>query len=200
MAETFPDLTARLRQARAEHEAHVKAVADGTAEPEVYAALEYAYRAAGDAPDDLRDDAREHAVTLVLDAIGKARRTGDPIDPEVIGKAAAAKIRGTTEFMSKGGILGSLSFLRPDAQIIGRVRSDLAEARRPLRDPPEPVRPQLAEWADASEARSERQIDALEGLLRLAERQARGMPLMAALAAISAIAAVVAAVAAITAL
>jgi hypothetical protein len=200
VAESSPDFTARLREARADHEANVKAVMDGTAEAEVYAALEHAYRAADDAPEDLRDDARDYAVTLVVDAVRKARRAGAPVNPEIIGNEAAAKIRKTTEFMAKGGVLGAFRLLRSDTQTIHRIRSDLAEARRPLREPPELVGSPLAEWRAASEARSERRTDALEGLLRLAERQARGTPLMFALTIISAIAAVVAAVAAIIAL
>ena len=49
MTEPSPDLTTRMRQARVDHEARVQAVADGTADPEVYEALQYAYEGAEDA-------------------------------------------------------------------------------------------------------------------------------------------------------
>ena len=78
-------------------------------------------------------------MTLVLDAIGKAHRLGQPVDPAAIGRQAAAKIRETTEFVAKGGILGALGLLRPDVRTIDRVRTDIAEARRPLRDGPDPA-------------------------------------------------------------
>jgi hypothetical protein len=187
-------MAVRVRRARADHQARVRAVADGTAEPEVYAALKYAYAVADRAPEDRRVDARSPAVTLVADAIGNALRAGDPIDAEVIGKAAAAQIRRTTEFMASGGFLAVFGFLRPDTRTIDRVRSDLEEARRP---PPDPVVSSLAERNAENAAVQRAQVAALEGLLSLAERQAKTEPVLVWLAGISAVAAVVAAVAAI---
>lgn len=193
------DVAARVRQARSDHEARRRAVDDGTAEPEVYEALEYAYEGADQAPDNLRDDARSYAVTLVLDAVSKAQRENEPIDPETIGKKATTSIRKTTESMAKGGVLGALQFLRPDTQTLGRVRSDLREARRPLHQEPELTASPLAEWRASSEARSERQTHALEGLLSLAERQAKGARVMLIIAAFTLIASVTAAAVAIIA-
>jgi hypothetical protein len=189
------DLAARVRQRREEIIARRQAIEDGTARPEVYDAIDRACVIADEAPEDLRDQMRSSAVSLVSEEFARHEREGEPIDPAEIDAAVATQLRKYIYAVKSPSPLMSWLTGR-NASIIGSVRSDLIAASRPL--PPEPVtKGALPQWVDASAERSDRQIHALEGLLQLAENQNRLAPWMVMFAAVGAVAAVVAAVAAI---
>jgi hypothetical protein len=184
-----------MRQARAEDEADVQAVADGTADPRVYAALDRAYEAADASPEDRHESARQYAVSLIVDAFQKSRRARATFDPGKAGTEAAAKINATNEMFRTGGVFGSLRrMMSRDPVPLGAIQTDLADARRVV---PPPVQ---VTGLKALVERSEHQADALDRLTEFAAQEAADRPLLVRLTVVTAVAAVIAAVVGIAAL
>lgn len=73
-------------------------IANGTAEPVVDDALRTAYERAGEDPAELSETLTGYAESLVIEALGTARREGREPDAEAVGEVAAQGLRSAVQF------------------------------------------------------------------------------------------------------